>query len=103
MDRIDRILLAERELTPSSDFASRVMESVHAEEGPPPIPFPWLPFALGFVALPALLLAALWFGQPLWAGLLDADVVDPRLLWGLALMAASVLAGLWSFQLVSGD
>jgi hypothetical protein len=51
-DEIDRILLHEEEILPSSGFAVSVMEAVRREAAAPqPIPFPWKR------ALPGLILA----------------------------------------------
>lgn len=51
MDELDRILVSEEPLVPSSRFAERVMDAVHdAAAAPPPLPFPWRRFALGLAA-----------------------------------------------------
>ncbi len=51
MDEIDRILASEDVLEPSSGFASSVLDAVRREAAePPPLPFPWLRFALGLGA-----------------------------------------------------
>ena len=47
MNEFDRILAADDPLTPSSGFTARVMTAV-AET--PPLPFPWVRFALGVLA-----------------------------------------------------
>lgn len=48
---LDRILLLEEPLTPSSGFAAAVMESVReAAAEPPPLAFPWARFAAGAIA-----------------------------------------------------
>lgn len=57
---IDRILVAEEELIPSSGFLAATMERVREEAAcPKPIPFPWLR------ALPGIVLGASVFG---WCG-----------------------------------
>jgi hypothetical protein len=49
-DELDRILLSEEILTPSSGFAVGVMEAVReAASEPPPFPFPWPRLAAGVV------------------------------------------------------
>ena len=41
-DELDRVLLREAEIIPSSGFARSVMAAVRSEAAvPPPIPFPW--------------------------------------------------------------
>jgi hypothetical protein len=41
-DDLDRVLLEEEELVPSSGFAASVMDAVRQEAAtPPPLPFPW--------------------------------------------------------------
>ncbi len=46
VDDLDRILLSEESLAPSSGFASAVMDSVReAAMEPPPLAFPWTRFA----------------------------------------------------------
>lgn len=48
---LDRGLLSEDPLTPSSGFAAAVMESVReAAAEPPPLAFPWARFAAGAIA-----------------------------------------------------
>lgn len=50
---LDRILMKQDEILPSSGFAASVMEALRRESAvPPPIPFPWKR------ALPVLVLAA---------------------------------------------
>ena len=57
---IERILVAEEELIPSSGFLAATMERVREEAAmPKPIPFPWLR------ALPGIVLAVSVFG---WGG-----------------------------------
>ena len=51
MDDLDRALTDDDTIVPSSGFAARVMDAVQdAESEPPPIAFPWRPFAIGVVA-----------------------------------------------------
>ena len=51
MEDLDRILVSEDPLAPSSGFVARVMEAVEeAAVTPLPLPFPWGPFALGVAA-----------------------------------------------------
>jgi hypothetical protein len=53
-DELDRILVEQEGIQPSSGFAASVMEAVREEAAaPPPIPFPWKR------ALPVLVFAAL--------------------------------------------
>jgi len=54
---MDRILLRQDEIRPSSGFTASVMEAVRREAAaPPPIPFPWKR-ALPFLVITALVLA----------------------------------------------
>jgi hypothetical protein len=51
-DELDRILLSEQSLLPSSGFASSVMDAIAKEAATPaPIPFPWKRVLPGFAAL----------------------------------------------------
>jgi hypothetical protein len=51
VDDLDRILLSEESLAPSSGFAAAVMESVReAAAEPPPLAFPWTRFAACAIA-----------------------------------------------------
>jgi hypothetical protein len=51
MDDLDRALLSEEALVPSSGFAGGVMDAVRAAAvEPPPLPFPWARFLLGVLA-----------------------------------------------------
>jgi hypothetical protein len=51
MDDLDRALIDDDTIVPSSGFAARVIDAVHdAEAEPPPLAFPWRPFAIGVVA-----------------------------------------------------
>jgi len=50
-DELDRVLLREAEIVPSSGFAGSVMAAVRSEAtAPPPIPFPWLRALPGLAA-----------------------------------------------------
>jgi hypothetical protein len=50
-DDLERMLLSEEPLAPSSGFAAAVMESVReAASEPAPLPFPWTRFAAGVIA-----------------------------------------------------
>ena len=54
-DDLDRILISEEPLEPSSGFAASVMARVReAAAEPPPLPFPWLRFVLGALVLAAV-------------------------------------------------
>lgn len=113
MRDLDRILLEDERPEPSSGFAASVMDDVLAEAlGPPPIPFPWLQFALGFLVLPVLSGLLLWqllprLPVPLQVGLgtllenLGA-AAEPGMLWGLAVVAGSSVVALWCYELVGG-
>jgi hypothetical protein len=50
LEDLERILLSEEPLTPSSGFAAAVMETVsEAAAEPPPVAFPWMRFAAGAI------------------------------------------------------
>ena len=114
MRDLDRILLEDDRPEPSPGFSARVMDSVLEEAlGPPPIPFPWLQFALGFLVLPVLSAVLLWqllprLPVPLQVGLgtllegLGA-AAGPETLWGLAVAAATSVVALWCYELVAGS
>jgi hypothetical protein len=54
-DPLDRILSQDDSLEPSSGFGASVMAAVRRQaDEPPPIPFPWIRFAVGLVACVAL-------------------------------------------------
>ena len=87
-DRIDRILSEESHIEPSSGLADTVMQRILEEsDAPPPVPFPWLRFALGTGASLALLVSGIalgWFGGP--------DVVpDKEHAFSVGLPAATLL------------
>lgn len=55
-DEMDRMLLRENEILPSSGFVGSVMEAVSREAAvPPPIPFPWKRVLPGLVVAGAVL------------------------------------------------
>ncbi len=55
-DEMDRMLLRENEILPSSGFVGSVMEAVRREAAaPPPIPFPWKRVLPGLVVAGAVL------------------------------------------------
>jgi len=59
MDELDRILAEDDSLAPSRGFTARVMEAVDAAATePPPLPFPWVRFAIGVGA--CLVCGASW-------------------------------------------
>jgi hypothetical protein len=50
-DELDRMLVTEESLAPSSGFAAAVMDGVReAAMEPPPLPFPWTRVAAGAIA-----------------------------------------------------
>src|SRR5262245_48445125 len=96
IDDLDRILLAEEPLTPSSGFAAAVMESVReAAAEPPPLAFPWARFTVGAIACATSAAAsvALLTGID-WATLSDAfaplQAAGPELGYAAAAVAASI-------------
>ena len=88
------------------------MEAVRLEERKlGPIPFPWLSFTLGFVALPLALLIGLWLLLPLVPVKPEVDLgellaaslwFDVRLLWLLAAGAAGGFLAFWSSDQAEG-
>lgn len=66
MDELDRILSAERFVTPSPDFASSVMRAIrHEAAAPPVIPFPWRRM-MPIIAAAAVLTIAAVSSLPWW-------------------------------------
>ena len=56
MDDIDRILMSEDVIEPSTSFSGNVMSRVQAEAAPPPkIAFPWLRFAVVMIIATAVI------------------------------------------------
>ena len=61
MDDLDRILISDETVVPSSGFVDGVMEAIDAAvHEPPPFPFPWRRFAAG------LLVCAVWAALCVW-------------------------------------
>jgi hypothetical protein len=59
LDDLDRILLSEKPITPSSSFAGNVMSRIQAQASPRfQLPFPWIPFVL--IALSLVILSVLF-------------------------------------------
>jgi hypothetical protein len=53
-EELERVLVDEPDIVPSSGFVASVMDAVTAEATAPPLPFPWQrawPLAAGFAAL----------------------------------------------------
>jgi hypothetical protein len=54
-DDLDRILLAEKPVSPSASFGAEVMSRIEAEaSGRRPVSFPWVPFVLSLILLAVL-------------------------------------------------
>src|SRR5262245_18628600 len=71
MDPLDKVLVTDDRLVPSSGFHSRVMDDVFAEEArrPPPA-FPWGRFAAGVVTCLSWAIAAASFANQMdWSNL----------------------------------
>ncbi|MBV8827935.1 MAG: hypothetical protein JO108_01770 [Acidobacteriaceae bacterium] len=61
-DDIDRILLNEDDIVPSSGFVESVMDAIREEAKiPQPIPFPWKRAMIGIALMAALLIPAMQF------------------------------------------
>jgi hypothetical protein len=59
VDDLDRILLSEERLEPSSGFAAAALRAVRdAAAEPPPLPFPWWRLAIGLAACGTLTVSA---------------------------------------------
>jgi hypothetical protein len=74
-DDLDRILVSEEELHPSSGFTAAVMARVReAAAEPPPLPFPWPRFVFGGLVLAVLTGLGAWLllNDPTAAGLRSA-------------------------------
>jgi hypothetical protein len=87
-DDLDRFLLSEEPLTPSSGFAAAVMESVReAAAEPPPLAFPWTRFAAGAIACVAGAAA----GAAIVAASASLQAAAPELGYAAAAAVASLV------------
>jgi hypothetical protein len=58
---LDQILAFDEHVSPSGGFAAAVMEAVEAAASePPPLPFPWRPFASGVLGCLAWAASGVW-------------------------------------------
>jgi hypothetical protein len=92
VDELDRAMLVDDEIVPSSGFATSVMSAVRtAASAPPPLPFPWGRAWPGFIAagivLVALLVAVVFVSQ-------EPTAVDGPSVWLLDLHGLVVFATL---------
>ena len=96
-DEMDRMLLRENEILPSSGFVVSVMEAVRREAAaPPPIPFPWKRVLPGLVVAGAVLVAIVVVLVTAHAGTLSvprADSASPSASFGPSLFGPSLLHG----------
>jgi hypothetical protein len=106
-DRLDRILMHEDELLPSSGFLTGVMDRVREEAAaPPPIPVPWrraLPGAV--LAVGVFLWALISFAGPAFRALrsLRLDAASAQPLVAAAGASAPLHTALWLvFALLAG-
>lgn len=91
MKDLDRVLVSEEPLAPSSGFAARVMEEVEeAAAAPPPLPFPWGPFALGVAACLLCVASGVWLFFSLDLSPLDTVLAEA---WPEVGSAAAVVLG----------
>jgi hypothetical protein len=91
MEDLDRILVSEDPLAPSSGFAARVMEAVEeAEAALPPQPIPWGPFALGVAACLLGVASGVWLFSSLDLSPVGAVLVEA---WPETGYAAAVVLG----------
>jgi hypothetical protein len=97
---LDRILVSEEPLVPSSGFAASVVERARdAASAPPPLPFPWRRFVLGLLVTVALSGVCGWSLARLHGieamrtavGGALAAFADPRLARPLAGAAAAIV------------
>lgn len=108
MESMERALLTDQELTPGPRFTDAVMAAVRREAELPPIAFPWRALATGAavgLALALVILLSLDSGSgaiapELVSGLAEGLLRDPRLLWLLAVCAASVFLAWLPVELV---
>lgn len=100
-DEIDRMLVAEPTLTPSSGFSASVMDAVRREaQGPEPLSFPWRRAApglaiclLGIVVAVIAALSGPATEQAEWASL--AARLESTLLAQSTVWLAGTLLGSW--------
>jgi hypothetical protein len=91
LEDLDRILVSEDPLAPSSGFAARVMEAVEESATIPlPLPFPWGPFALGVAACVLGVASGVWLLSALDLSPLRAVLADA---WPEVGYAALVVLG----------
>ena len=98
MDDLDRALTEDDALVPSSGFAARVMEAVQDDAAePPPLAFPWRPFAIGVVACLVWAASTIQLMKRVDVQGVTAQFVDagPLPLYGAAIaLAATIVLGL---------
>jgi hypothetical protein len=64
VDEIDRFLVSEGTISPSSGFATGVMDAIaEAAAEPPPRPFPWARFLAGVVACAGSAAGVVWLAD----------------------------------------
>lgn len=62
-DDLDRLLIDDDDVAPSSGFAASVMDAIQREaSAPPPIPFPWQRALPGLIATSVALALMMWSG-----------------------------------------
>jgi hypothetical protein len=93
VDDLDRILVSEEPLVPSSGFAARVRSAVEeVASAPPPLPFPWGRFTVAVLATGVCVACGLWLVSgvdlsPVVAALTD---IAPELGYALATILATL-------------
>jgi hypothetical protein len=106
-EELDRVLVVEAGVVPSSGFVSAVMEAVTSEAMGPPLPFPWKRALLLAAAFPALLVWMAFQPSELEVALPGPDVytwfktIAPMATgWVAAGLLMSVAMTAWSLRLV---
>jgi hypothetical protein len=74
VDEIDRLLVSEDAVSPSSGFTAGVMDAIAAAAAePPPRPFPWVRFLAGVMMCAASAAGVLWLAETDGLGLPRTD------------------------------
>ena len=91
MDEIDRILVSEEALEPSSGFAASVMRAVRDTASElAPLPFPWWRFAIGVIACGLAAASGAALVRQLEASMLDLTAGEMETI-GVALSGAAAV------------
>lgn len=98
-EEIDRLLVGDNTIVPSSGFASSVMAAVRRDtEAPPPIPFPWKRALPGFIVCIAAAAVLLLSGGGS-RGAVEFQI-DAGTGWILVALLVAALSVIFSLRLI---